>query len=85
MTTINLQMPSGVSLDESSSSSTRGKFIIQPLEKGFGVTIGNAFRRILLSSVPGFAITSFKIDGILHEFSTVKGIVEDVADMQIWI
>ncbi len=81
MSNNNFQMPNAVTLEESTQSSTFGRFIIQPLEKGFGVTIGNAFRRVLLSSVPGFAITALKIDGVVHEFSNVKGVVEDIADV----
>lgn len=56
------------------------RFVLQPLEKGFGVTIGNSFRRVLLSSLPGTAITAIRIEGIYHEFSTIKGVVEDVTD-----
>src|SRR5574344_2491401 len=55
-----------------------GKFVLEPLERGFGLTIGNALRRILLSSLPGDAITSMKIDGVMHEFKTIDGIIEDV-------
>ena len=55
-----------------------GKFIVEPLERGYGTTLGNSLRRILLSSLPGAAVTSIKIDGILHEFSTVPGVKEDV-------
>ena len=57
------------------------KFICEPLERGYGMTIGNSLRRILLSSLPGAAITSIKINGVVHEFSTVKGIVEDVPEL----
>ena len=57
------------------------KFICEPLERGYGMTIGNSLRRILLSSLPGAAITSIKLDGVLHEFSTIKGIVEDVPEL----
>ena len=57
------------------------KFICEPLERGYGMTIGNSLRRILLSSLPGTAITSIKIDGVVHEFSTVKGVVEDVPEI----
>jgi len=64
-----------------SSSDTYGKFIFQPLDRGFGVTLGNALRRVLLTSIPGAAITNIKMDGVLHEFSTIKGIKEDVADI----
>lgn len=55
-----------------------GKFVLEPLERGFGATIGNALRRVMLSSLPGSAITSVKIDGVLHEFQTIEGVVEDV-------
>jgi DNA-directed RNA polymerase subunit alpha len=75
------QMPEKVQIDETSYTNTVGRFILQPLEKGFGVTIGNAFRRVLLSSLPGTAITALKIDGVLHEFSTIPGVVEDVAEI----
>src|SRR5210317_2590250 len=59
----------------------KGSFEFRPLEPGFGITIGNALRRILLSSLEGFAITSVKIDGVVHEFSTVKGVVEDITEI----
>jgi DNA-directed RNA polymerase subunit alpha len=74
-------MPEKVQLDEASYSNTFGRFILQPLEKGFGVTIGNAFRRVLLSSLPGTAFTALRIEGVLHEFSTIPGVVEDVAEI----
>lgn len=77
----NLQMPDGVELDESTYSTTFGRFIVQPLERGFGTTIGNALRRVLLSSLPGAAITMVKIDGVQHEFSTLPGVVEDISDV----
>ena len=76
-----LQMPEGVELEEESYSSTFGRFIIQPLERGFGTTIGNALRRVLLSSLPGAAITMVKVDNVLHEFSAIQGVVEDVTEM----
>jgi DNA-directed RNA polymerase subunit alpha len=57
------------------------KFVIEPLERGFGVTLGNALRRVLLSSIPGAAVTYVKIDGVLHEFSTLPGVVEDTVDL----
>ncbi|HEY4611433.1 MAG TPA: DNA-directed RNA polymerase subunit alpha, partial [Bacteroidota bacterium] len=76
-----LQMPEKVELEESSKTSMYGRFVVQPLEKGFGVTLGNSFRRVLLSSLPGTAITAIRVDGIQHEFSTIKGVVEDVSDM----
>jgi DNA-directed RNA polymerase subunit alpha len=74
-------MPEKIQLDEASYSPTFGRFIVQPLEKGFGVTIGNSMRRVLLSSLPGYAITAFKVDGVQHEFSTIPGVIEDVPDM----
>ena len=61
--------------------SNYGKFIVEPLERGYGTTLGNSLRRILLSSLPGAAVTSIKIDGILHEFSTVPGVKEDVTEI----
>lgn len=66
---------------ESSEDNTYGKFVVEPLERGYGTTLGNSLRRILLSSLPGAAVTSIKIDGVLHEFSTVPGVVEDVTDI----
>jgi DNA-directed RNA polymerase subunit alpha len=60
---------------------TYGKFVVDPLERGYGITLGNSLRRVLLSSLPGYAITSIKIDGVLHEFSTVEGVKEDVTEM----
>ncbi len=81
MSTVNFQMPEGIVLDDASHTGRFGRFVVQPLEKGFGVTIGNAFRRVLLSSLPGHAITAIRIDGIVHEFSTLPGMVEDVSDM----
>jgi len=74
-------MPEKIEIDESSLSPTFGRFTVQPLEKGFGVTLGNSFRRVLLSSLPGTAVTAIRVEGIQHEFSTVKGVVEDVADV----
>jgi len=59
----------------------RGKFVIEPLERGYGRTLGNSLRRILLSSLPGAAVTSIRIDGVLHEFSTIPGVREDVTDI----
>ena len=64
-----------LSIDESKNYA---KFVCEPLERGYGMTIGNSLRRILLSSLPGAAITSIKIDGVLHEFSTIPNVVEDV-------
>lgn len=65
----------------SSEDNTYGKFVVEPLERGYGITLGNSLRRILLSSLPGVAVTSIKIDGVLHEFSTIPGVVEDVTEI----
>lgn len=74
-----IQMPEGIQVEEASEFS--GEFTIQPLERGYGVTIGNALRRVLLSSLEGVAITALKIDGVQHEFSTIEGVTEDAADV----
>jgi len=74
-------MPENVVLDEASFSGTYGKFTIQPLERGFGVTLGNSLRRVLLSSLSGAAIIAVKFSSVLHEFSTIPGVVEDVSDI----
>src|SRR5699024_7994939 len=63
---------------EISDDATFGKFVIEPLERGYGTTLGNSLRRILLSSLPGAAVTSVQIEGVMHEFSTIDGVVEDV-------
>lgn len=76
-----LKMPETVVLDESSYSNTYGKFSLQPLERGYGVTLGNSLRRVLLSSLTGAAITSVKFSGVLHEFTTIEGVVEDVSEI----
>jgi len=68
-------------LTEESLSETRSKFTIEPLEPGFGYTLGNSLRRTLLSSIPGAAVTSIKIDGVLHEFTTIPGVKEDVVEL----
>ncbi|CCI84172.1 DNA-directed RNA polymerase subunit alpha [Corynebacterium otitidis] len=69
------------SLSEEKVSESRSRFIIEPLEPGFGYTLGNSLRRTLLSSIPGAAVTSIKIDGVLHEFTTIQGVKEDVSDI----
>ena len=74
-----LHMPDGVQVEE--AGDTEGHFVVEPLERGYGVTIGNALRRVLLSSLRGLAITAVKIDGVQHEFSTIDGVTEDVADI----
>src|SRR5437870_6862495 len=66
---------------EETISPTRSKFVVEPLEPGFGYTLGNALRRTLLSSIPGAAISSVRIDGVLHEFSTIPKVTEDVTDI----
>lgn len=71
-------MPKRLECEESSYSETYGKFIAEPFERGYGVTIGNSLRRILISSIEGTAVTSIKVGGVLHEFSTVPGVVEDI-------
>lgn len=76
-----LHMPDRIELEESSRTNTFGRFIASPLEEGYGTTLGNAMRRVLLSSIPGSAFTSVRIEGVLHEFSSVKGVVEDVAEI----
>ena len=66
---------------DSNSELTFGKFIIEPLERGYGITLGNSLRRVLLSSLPGVAVNSVKINSVLHEFSTIPGVVEDVTEI----
>src|SRR4030088_2872406 len=68
-------------LAEDQASDTRSRFVIEPLEPGFGYTLGNSLRRTLLSSIPGAAVTSIRIDGVLHEFTTIPGVKEDVTDV----
>jgi DNA-directed RNA polymerase subunit alpha len=75
------QRPKYLECDYGSLTETFGKFTAQPFERGYGITIGNALRRILLSSITGAAITNIRIQGVLHEFSTLPGIVEDVTDI----
>jgi DNA-directed RNA polymerase subunit alpha len=70
-----------IKTDDKSLSETYGKFIVQPLERGYGVTVGNALRRVLMTSLPGAAITNVKVDGVLHEFSTIVGVKDDMADI----
>ncbi|HQV00491.1 MAG TPA: DNA-directed RNA polymerase subunit alpha, partial [Bacteroidia bacterium] len=79
MAILTFQKPDKVVMNH--SSETVGEFEFRPLEPGYGVTIGNALRRILLSSLEGYAITSIKVAGVDHEFSTIKGVVEDVIEM----
>lgn len=81
MNTSHLIMPESVVLDEANYTNTFGRFTMQPLERGYGVTLGNSLRRVLLSSLPGAAIISVKFSGILHEFTTIPGAVEDVSEI----
>lgn len=77
----NLQMPERIEVDEATYSNTFGKFTVQPLENGFGVTIGNMLRRVLLSSLQGAAITAIKVADLQHEFSTIEGVFEDLPEI----
>jgi DNA-directed RNA polymerase subunit alpha len=76
-----LQIPEKVVKEESTYTDTYGKFIIQPLERGYGVTLGNSLRRVLISSLPGTAIVAIKVNDIQHEFTTIKGVVEDLSEI----
>jgi DNA-directed RNA polymerase subunit alpha len=75
------QRPKRLEVDQASLTGTFGRFYAQPFERGFGITIGNALRRILLSAIEGAAITAVKIDGVLHEFTSIPGVVEDTTDI----
>ncbi len=77
---IEIEKPN-ITTENLSVDGTSGTFIVEPLERGYGITLGNSLRRVLLSSLPGVAVVSIKIDGVLHEFSTVPGIVEDVTEI----
>lgn len=76
-----LELPTRVVPDTGTATDTYGQFVAEPFERGFGVTIGNSLRRILLSSLEGAAVTGVKIEGVLHEFSSIDGVVEDVTDI----
>ena len=76
-----LQLPDRLDPDHGSASTTFGRFVAQPLEKGFGTTVGNSLRRVLLSSIEGAAVVAVKIEGVEHEFSPIPGVVEDVTDI----
>jgi DNA-directed RNA polymerase subunit alpha len=78
---IGFQLPDAVRFDEETLTDTYGKLIAEPLERGFGTTLGNVLRRVLLSSIEGTAVTAVKIPGALHEFSTIKGVKEDIVDV----
>src|SRR6202007_3259640 len=75
------QKPKKLDYDPETLTPNYGRFIAQPFERGFGTTIGNALRRVLLSSIEGAAITAVRIEGVLHEFSSIPGVVEDVTDI----
>lgn len=84
MSTLKFQMPETIELDEGTYCASYGRFSIYPLERGFGVTIGNSLRRVLLASLQGAAISSVKIESepsVLHEFSTIPGVTEDIAEL----
>lgn len=70
-----------IEIQEINEEKTYGRFVVEPLERGYGTTLGNSLRRIMLSSLPGAAVSSIKIEGVLHEFSTIPGVVEDVAEI----
>ncbi len=76
-----LELPATIEIDERSRSATFGRFIVEPFERGFGTTIGNSLRRILLSSIEGAAVIKARIEGVEHEFSTLPGVLEDVTDI----
>jgi len=78
-----LETPAGATIEVRERRENYAKFVIEPLERGFGITLGNALRRILLSSIPGAAVTYMKIDGVLHEFSTIPGMVEDTIALML--
>ena len=77
----NFQMPRGVLVEDDTATDGYTRFVIEPLERGFGTTIGNSIRRVLLSSLPGAAVVGVRIDGVAHEFSTMPNVVEDVAEI----
>jgi DNA-directed RNA polymerase subunit alpha len=77
----NFELPTKVEVDRETLSATYGKFTIEPFERGYGVTVGNSLRRVLLSSLEGTAVTSVRIEGVQHEFSTIPGVYEDVTEI----
>ena len=76
-----LELPASVILDEQSATDTFGRFTVEPFEGGFGTTIGNSLRRILLSTIEGAAITSIRVSGAEHEFCTIQGVTQDMVDI----
>ena len=87
MKDLKFKKPDAYQVESSSNDSSYGKFVISPLERGFGITLGNALRRTLLSSLPGAAFVNVKIDGAEHEFQNVDGVVEDVITiiLNLWL
>ncbi len=77
----NLLMPKEITREESTATNTRARFVVEPLERGFGLTLGNALRRTLLSSIQGAAVTAVRIKGVLHELSNIPGVMDDVTDV----
>ena len=77
---IEIEKPN-ITLIDKNEKNTYGKIVVEPLERGYGTTLGNSLRRILLSSLPGAAVTSINIQGVLHEFSTIPGVREDVSEI----
>ena len=71
----------GIEVTEISDDKKYGRFVVEPLERGYGITLGNSLRRIMLSSLPGTAVSQIKIDGVQHEFSTIPGVKEDVTEI----
>ena len=76
-----LELPTRVERDEEVSTQKYGRFYVEPFERGFGTTIGNSLRRILLSSLEGSAVTLIRIKGVDHEFTTIKGVMEDITEI----
>ena len=81
MNGLSFQMPESIEVDHITYTTQYGRFVVQPLERGYGITVGNAMRRVLLASLPGAAITAIRIDGMHHEFSTIPGVKEDLTEM----
>src|SRR5437762_10040586 len=75
------EMPKRLTKEEATATGTYAKFVAEPFETGYGHTIGNSLRRVLLSSLEGAAITSIRVDGAMHEFATIEGVVEDVTEI----
>jgi DNA-directed RNA polymerase subunit alpha len=80
MDMVDIEKPSIECVDKSEDGSF-GRFVVGPLERGYGITLGNSLRRVLLSSLPGAAVTAIRVEGVLHEFSTVKGVIEDMTEI----